>query len=125
MALPWVRLDTQWSSNPKFLMLVEDKKWRAICCYMAGLGYAGVHGTDGFVPAVALPFLHATKREAQELVDVCLWGMVPGGWEVNGWSEFQPATDEAKKRREKAQKAAQTRWANRGVAGKGGDLHAM
>src|SRR4051812_47244742 len=99
MGLPWVRLDTQWAYNPKFLTLIEEKKWRAICVYMAALGYAAVHGTDGFIPAVALTFLHATKREAHELVDVDLWGMVSGGWEVHGWAEFQPAPDEAKKRR--------------------------
>lgn len=119
MGLPWVRLDTQWPHNPKFLTLVEDKRWRAICTYMAGLGYSGVHGTDGFIPAVALPFLHATKREAGELVEVELWAPAQGGWNVNGWAEFQPSQDDAKKRREKAQKAAQVRWAKKG------DLRAM
>lgn len=119
MGLPWVRLDTQWPTNPKFLMLVEDKRWRAICVYMAGLGYAGVHGTDGFLPAVALPILHATKREAAELVEVHLWVPAQGGWDINGWAEFQPTAAEAQTRRDKAKKAAQARWAKRG------DLHAL
>lgn len=124
MGMPWVRLDTQWPTNPKFLMLVEDRKWRAICVYMAGLGYAGVHGTDGFIPAVALPVLHATKREATELVTVALWVPAQGGWDVNGWSEFQPSAEEAKSRRDKAKKAAQVRWSSRN-AQKDGELHAL
>ena len=122
MGLPWVRLDTQWTHNPKFLMLAEDKKWRAICVYMAGLGYAGVHGTDGYIPAIALPMMHGTKKEAGELVEARLWAPAPGGWDINGWAEFQPSQAEAKTRREKAQKAAQARWAKREQKG---DLHAL
>jgi hypothetical protein len=123
MALPWVRLDTQWTHNPKFLMLAEDKKWRSICVYMAGLGYAGVHGTNGFIPAVALPMLHGTKREAAELVDVALWIPAQGGWDVNGWSEFQPSLQDAQTRSDRARKAAQKRWAD--DAKRKGGLHAI
>lgn len=111
MGLPWVRLDTQWPHNPKFLMLVEDKKWRAICVYMAGLGYSGVHGTNGYVPAVALPMLHGTRKEAGELVEVRLWAPAQGGWDINGWAEFQPSTEENEERSRKAREAAQIRWA--------------
>ena len=110
MGLPWVRLDTQWPHNPKFLMLVEDKHWRAITVYMAGLGYSGAHGTKGFLPALCLPMLHATKREALVLVDATLWIPQPGGWDINDWSDFQPETDDATARREKAIKAARSRW---------------
>jgi hypothetical protein len=129
MGLPWVRLDTQWPSNPKFLMLIEDKKWRSVCVYMAGLGYSGVHGTDGFIPAVALPFLHSTRREAADLVDVGLWEPAQGGWNVNGWTEFQPTPEDAQKRREKAQHAARERWAKAAAKAKaqaeGGVLHVL
>lgn len=112
MGLPWVRLDTQWPHNPKFLMLVEDKKWRAIAVYMAGLGYSGAHGTDGFLPVVALPMLHGTKREAEHLVEVRLWLPAQGGgWQINGWAEFQPSTEENEERSRKAREAAQIRWA--------------
>jgi hypothetical protein len=113
MALPWVRLDTQWPHNPKFLMLVEDKKWRAISVYMAGLGYSGAHGTGGFLPGLCLPMLHGTKKEAAELVEVRLWTAAPGGWDINGWAEFQPTTDEAEERRRKAKLAAEIRWARK------------
>lgn len=113
MGLPWVRLDTQWPHNPKFLMLAEDKKWRAIAVYMAGLGYSGAHGTKGFLPALSLPMLHGTKREATELVDVELWRPAPGGWDINGWDEFQPDTDDAEARRDRAKRAAQARWARK------------
>jgi hypothetical protein len=116
MALPWVRLDTQWPHNPKFLTLVEDKKWRAIAVYMAGLGYSGAHGTKGFLPSLSLPHLHGTRREAAELTEIGLWVPQQGGWDINGWAEFQPETDDSEARRKKAIKAAQIRWAKKGDA---------
>lgn len=113
MGLPWVRLDTQWPQNPKFLMLIDDKKWRSISVYMASLAYSGAHGLRGFLPELCLPFLHGTKREAAELVEVRLWLPQQGGWDINGWSEFQPETDDAEARRNKAIKAARARWERR------------
>jgi hypothetical protein len=113
MALPWVRLDTGFPTNPKVLMLTEDKKWQAITVYVAGLAYAGHHGTDGFLPFSCLPFLHGTKRHAQDLCEVGLWLAVSGGYEINGWAEFQPSTEEHQQRKLKARAAAEARWARR------------
>jgi len=110
MALSWVRLDTQWSHNPKFLALVQDKKWRAIAVYMAGLGYCGAHGTDGFLPLVSLPMIHGTRKDAEDLVDARLWNLAQGGWDVNGWAEFQPSNAEQEARKAKAKAAAAARW---------------
>lgn len=122
MGLPWVRLDTQWPHNPKFLALVEDRKWRAIAVHWAAVGYAGVHNTGGVIPALALPVIHGTKREATDLSDVNLWVPVAGGWEINGWAEYQ-RDDAAEDRSAKAKRAAQVRWAKQ--ASKGADLHAV
>lgn len=112
MALPWVRLDTQWPQNPKFLMLAEDKKWRAIATYMGGLAWSGAQGQNGFIPAYALPMIHATRKEATELCDVNLWLMAAGGWDINDWADYQPSTEEHARRSERARIAAQKRWAN-------------
>ena len=89
MGLPWVRLDTQFPSNPKILYLMEDKKYRAAFAWMASLAYSGAHGTDGFIPYSALPCLHASKVDAKALVEVGLWLECIGGWEINSWSEMQ------------------------------------
>lgn len=110
MPLPWIRLDTQFPTNPKVLALVEDKKYRAAFTYISGLCYSGAHGTDGFLPELSLGFLHATRREATELVTVGLWQTLPGGWEINGWNEFQQSSEEAAKRKRDAKAAAHARW---------------
>lgn len=111
MALPWVRLDTAFPLNPKVLMLVEDKKWQSITVYIAGLAYSGAQGTGGFLPASCLPFLHGTKRNATDLVHTGLWLGRPGGWDINGWAEFQPSSEEHEDRKRKAKAAAEIRWA--------------
>ena len=110
MALPWVRLDTAFPRNPKVLALAEDKKWQAIACYLASLAYSGEQGTDGFLPKSCLPFIHGTTRIGTDLVTVGLWNGVPGGWEINGWLEFQGSSEEHAARKLKAKAAAEMRW---------------
>lgn len=113
MSMQWVRLDTAFPTNPKILTLVEDRQFRAIALYVCSLAYAGAQGTDGFVPQSALPFLHGSKRDADKLVEVALWHPNIGGWEINGWSEFQPSTKETQERKSRARAAAEVRWGKR------------
>jgi hypothetical protein len=108
-----VRLDTQWPQNPKFLALAEDKKWRAVAVYFASLAWSGAQGQAGFVPKGALPMIHATTKEAAELVASHLWIPAPGGWDINDWSEYQPTNEEHEERSRKAREAAQIRWSRR------------
>lgn len=110
MALPWVRLDTAFPRNPKVLALAEDKKWQAVACYVSSLAYAGEQGTDGFLPKSCLPFIHGTSRIAEALVEVALWQGVPGGWQINGWLEFQASSEEHAARSARARAAAEQRW---------------
>lgn len=116
MGLPWVRLDTQFAANPKFLYLIEDGRWRSIVVWVAGLAYAGAHGTDGFIPKSALCTFHGTLKDAKNLVEVGLWNESLGGWEVNSWAEFQPSSQEMEDRRKRAQHAAMKRWHGEGKA---------
>lgn len=116
MGLPWVRLDTQFAANPKILELIAAGKWRAAFVYPASLAYSGAHGSAGYIQDTAFPFIHATKREAEALVEVGLWTPVPGGWDINGYDEFQAVDEAAQKRRDRAQKAAAARWAKAGKA---------
>lgn len=112
MGLQWIRLDCQMPTNPKVLELVERGQFRAAFAYCCSLTYAGQHGTDGYIPSTALPFIHATRTVANHLVDVGLWVPAPGGWMIHGWDEFQVSDEATKKRRERAQKGAAVRWEN-------------
>jgi len=110
MGLPWVRLDTGFPMNPKVLSLVEDKKWQSIAVYVAGLAYSGQQGTDGFLPASSLVFMHGTKRNGMDLVNVGLWIPTPGGYEINDWTDYQQTSEENELRRKRAKDAAEIRW---------------
>lgn len=112
MGLPWVRLDCAFPRNPKILaLLLEKDGYRAGFAYACMLAYCGEQGTDGFVPREALPFVHARHADVTRLVAQNLVYPQPGGWLINGWDEFQESNDDTKKRRLKAQAAAQARWA--------------
>jgi hypothetical protein len=97
-------LDTSFANNPKIVRLVAEKRQSAAFAYVCSLAYAGAHGTDGYIPEHCLYLVHATKRDANELVAAGLWVLSPGGWDINGWDEFQVSDDAARKRRERAQK---------------------
>jgi hypothetical protein len=111
MGLPWVRLDTAFPTNPKLLAMLQRKDGhRAALAYVCGLAYSGAHGLDGFLTKESLPFIHARTPDAALLVHAGLWKTAPGGWQINGWSEFQQSSDETQQRRRRAQAAAQARW---------------
>jgi hypothetical protein len=110
MALPWVRMETNWASNPKFLMLAEDGRWRAIAVYWAALAWSAAQGQCGFVPHFALTQIFGTRKQAAELVEVGLLDPVEGGWDIHDFAEFQPSHAEHELRRKRAQAAAYVRW---------------
>lgn len=112
MGLPWVRLDTQFVTNPKVLDLVAGKHHKAAFVYICSLAYSGCHQTDGYLPVTCLPFIHGTSADARKLVEVGFWVPAPGGWDINGWHEFQVSSEENLRRRERAQKGAAARWKN-------------
>lgn len=110
MTLQWVRLETSLPDHPKVLILIEGGKYRAVMAYTLGLAYCGRHELDGYIPKSALPFIHATKREADALCSVGLWTPNPTGYEINGWADFQPTSAEREKAKKRAQAAALVRW---------------
>jgi hypothetical protein len=110
MSLPWVRLDTAIADHPKMLGLFADKRHRAVLGYILGIAYSGRHELDGFVPRAALTVLQMTRSDAESLVESELWDLCEGGWMIHGWAGFQISGEEAQRRREKAQRAAQARW---------------
>lgn len=109
--LNWVRMDSNWYSNPKFLMLRADKKWHAIFVYWASISWTAAQGQNGFIPAYALPEFGASTKDAEELVSVRLWEPCEGGWQVRNYLDRQPGAEEGEARSERARKAAKARWA--------------
>lgn len=91
MALPWVRLDTNLAQHDKILGLINEKPngYQAAFAYVCSLGYAAGQGTDGLIPFSALPFIHATKKAAELLVQHHLWEPTPLGWQIRNFETRQ------------------------------------
>ena len=104
-------MDSNWYSNPKFLMLKADRKHAAIVVYWTGIAWTAAQGQDGFIPHFALGELGGTPKIAEELIEVRLWVPCEGGWEVHNYLDRQPAAEVGDARREQARKAAKARWA--------------
>lgn len=132
MSLPWVRLDSNIASHDKILNLLSDpspKKWQASASYMFALGWSGDHGTDGRIPAAALPFIHGTAQTARLLVKYGLWEERPAAWEIRNFATRQELSvvtaGKQEMRRVAAEKANCTRWHDPGCWAKGRCSHAV
>jgi hypothetical protein len=115
--LSWIRFEVGLPRNPKILALLGTKDgYPAAWLYVCGLAYAGEHGTDGWIPADAVPTMGGcyagryAGRYAELLVLHGLWDLQPGGWLVHDWHDFQATSDEARARSERARAAARARW---------------
>lgn len=109
--LPWVRLATDVPENPKILRLLGMPRGsHAAFVYLCSLSYSGKHGTYGAIPKAALPFIHATAKEAKQLVTVGLWKPAEYGWDIHDWDAYQPTAEYVQKRKDKAREAARARW---------------
>lgn len=109
MGLPWVRLDSNIASHDKVLYLLADPskaKWQALASYMCSLGWSGANGTDGFIPLIALPFVHGTAGTARLLVKYHLWDEARVGWNIHNWAERQQSSAAAQSVHEAKQRAS-------------------
>ena len=114
MGLPWIRLDTSMPDNPKLLGLLTEKDGhRAAFVWVCCMAYAGKHETAGFIPREAVTRVNGRSADMARLVASNLLTEGAGGWDINGWDEFQLSDESAVARREKARKAAAKRWSNR------------
>jgi hypothetical protein len=90
MSLPWVRLDSNFYTHDKVLWLTTQRDgYRAIAVYVFSMGYAGGHGTDGYIPRHVLPIIQGTERIAQLLVEARLWEYAEQGWQIRNWGQRQ------------------------------------
>lgn len=130
--LPWIRLDTNIFQHPKMLYLAEAGEWRAIVLHLKAMTYSAQHDLNGYIPDISLVMLarcsgtcsddgescsgqclRDAQHDAKVLLNVCVWAAQLGGINLHDWEEYQAASEEAKKRSDKARLAAQARWAKR------------
>lgn len=102
--MTWVRLDDGIYDHPKMLAVSATDR----LLYVWGLCWSSRHGTDGLIPASALPYLAlfagADGDAAGRLVRAGLWHELDGGWTVHDFGDYQPSAAEvAELRRKRAE----------------------
>ena len=96
--MSWVRMDDRFPEHPKAIKvgaLGRD-------LYVSGLCYSGRNLTDGFIPADAvrrLSELRNVNEIASRLVEVVLWEVVDGGFQVHDYLDYNPSAQEVRSKR--------------------------
>lgn len=95
----WLRIDSNVPKQPKFVDAGPVASW----LWLAGVAHCRTAMTDGFiqkalvptlVPGLTQPFKHAER-----LVQVTLWHHALGGYQVNGYLEWNPSKKEVERLR--------------------------
>lgn len=114
-------LDDKLPRHPKLFKagarLGDNGAAQVLAVYVAGLGYAREHLTDGFVPAGFVNSLVVLVQTPQDVINamvsrgVGLWHRVPGGYRIHDYHDWNDNAASIKEKREKwrAKKAAQRR----------------
>jgi hypothetical protein len=137
----WTKIDEGYRSHPKILAAGPD----GMALDVAGMTYANQYGTDGFLPAYAIPTLYPVKsslRVVKRLIEVVRWHDAdekdckcradgppapgPGCW-IHDFLDYNPtaaevaADKEERSRRGKA--GADARWHGSGHGSGHGGTH--
>lgn len=96
----WSRIEDTVPHHPKLVNAGPVASWLWIC----SLVYANRLLTDGKIETRVLPTLGAIshpERAAKRLVEVGLWEVLPDGWQIHDYHDFNPHADDIKRKREK------------------------
>jgi hypothetical protein len=102
--MSWVRVDDGFCQHPK----VQGCSDRAFRLHVAGICYCARNLTDGFIAAGAVRMIaataniHSPSKVVAQLVDLALWHRIEGGWEINGYLDYNPSAEQVKEERRKA-----------------------
>jgi hypothetical protein len=117
----WYRVDVGFAQHPKVQQLRYTKQHEAAWLFLASIGYAAGHLTDGWIPPWFPQSTGFKPRDADALVTVELWHPMElgdcGGWLIHDYLAYQKSKadweEERRKQRDKAKRAAAARWADK------------
>jgi hypothetical protein len=103
--MSWVKLDDGFYDNPKILRV----GLAAAGLYAAALSYAARKLTDGFLPEAAVFMLTSGEEDgglllSTYLVEQGLWTVVPGGYQIHDFLDYNPPAAKIRAERAAAKK---------------------
>lgn len=89
--MDWVKLSTRYYDDPKVIAAGPE----AEVLFTRALAYCGAHETDGVILDAALGRLmrRGARKAAERLVSVGLWCVIPGGWVIVSWADWQTTAE--------------------------------
>lgn len=110
--MSWAKIDDGIGDNPKTLRVwAEDPA--AFALDIRAIAYCAKHLTDGFVPAEIIALWFAGKEaDRDRLVGILLnaqrWEIVPGGFEIHDYLDYNPTKEKVLETRKKRAGAGTT-----------------
>jgi len=96
--MPWVKLDDGFPFHRKSILAGKDGR----ALYVTALCWTSGQLTDGFIDAAAIAMLAATsdvanaEANAKQLVNVGLWEVVDGGYQIHDYHDYNPPASKVK-----------------------------
>ena len=101
--MPWVKIDDQFADHPKIMQAGPLAAWIYVC----GLCYSARYLTDGFIPdgqVRKLADVDDVTPLVTRLVDVGLWDVSPGGYQIHDYLDYNPTGEQIKEERKASAK---------------------
>lgn len=96
--MAWVRIHDAALSHPKIVGIFD---WRdPLHVWFWGLSYCQAHLTDGLIVSAAVPKM--ALKAASELVTRNLWAVIPDGWQVHDYLDWNDSRELVTKKRTEA-----------------------
>lgn len=103
--MPWFKVDDGFAFHRKALKAGNT----ALGLWVRAGSWCAHQLTDGQVPGEVLPLLGGSVGDAEALVSAGLWSLMEGGYQFNGWHDYQPTKADVEEERAKARER-QKEW---------------
>lgn len=118
--MPWFRVDDGFTTSVPVLKIPRRYRTQAVGLWVLAGAWSAKELTDGFIPECVIEDFGGTPAIAARLVACGLWEKAEKGYQLVGWSKYQPtkqqvltsrseAAERKKRGREAQRKAAEQR----------------
>lgn len=114
----WFKVDDQFPTHWKIIALRSEHGNGPVGLWVLAGTWCAAQNMDGFIPEkVALSF--GSQEQIDALVEATLWEIVPGGYGVHDWEQYQFTAEQIEaKKKANAERQKQWRDSHRGKDGK-------
>lgn len=94
--MAWFKVDDSFPQHPKVLAIPRRHRAAAVGLWTLGGTWCAAQLTDGYLGAHMVEELASTQRHADLLVEVGLWEVADGGYQIHDYLDYNPSADEVR-----------------------------